>query len=171
MNARKAFEDAYQAHKDRLLTLAIALTGDLTTAEDIVHDVFASLVEKPSRLRDSNNLPAYLAVCARNRAYDWCRKTKRHGSHAAEMLARQRAVVSDDPAVEAAQVEEREVLLGVVAGLPEELREVVSLRIWGDLTFEQIAGVQGTTKSTAHARYRQALEQVRLKLTKGRSDG
>ena len=167
LNARKAFEKAYEAHKDRLLTLATALTGELTAAEDIVHDVFASLVAEPSRLRKSTNLPGYLAVCVRNRAYDWYRKMKRDDVHAGEILARERHTVSDDPTAQAEQVEEQEVLLGMVGRLPQELREVLSLRIWGNLTFDEIAAAQNTSKSTAHERYRRALQELRTQFTKG----
>jgi len=61
-------------------------------------------------------------------------------------------------------------LLGMVNALPAEVREVLALRIWGDLSFEEISRLQKTAKSTAHRRYRQPLEKLRLKLTKGRTN-
>lgn len=162
MDARKSFEKAYVAHKDRLLTLAVALTGDRGAAEDIVHDVFASLIEQPRRLSRSRNLPAFLSVCTRNRAFDWLRARKRRGrlEVAAATHTRQ-----DNPSEQAAQKEEGEILLGMVSSLPGDLREVLALRIWGGLGFREIARVQSTTKSTAHARYRQALGNIRTQLS------
>ncbi len=63
-------------------------------------------------------------------------------------------------------------LLELVNGLSTSLREVVALRIWGELSFEEIANLQETSKSTAHARYSQALEQLRLELERrGFQDG
>ncbi len=166
MDVRKAFEEAYLAHKDRLLTLALALTGDRNTAEDVVHDVFASLIKETRRLHHRNSLFAFLAVCARNRAYDLYRKTKRENLRPVKIPTLQRDEARDDPGEQLAQSEEKEALLGLVSGLPQGLREVLSLRIWGDLTFEEIARLQKTTRSTAHARYRQALEKLRIEFAK-----
>ena len=167
LDDRKAFEQAYIAHKDRLLTLAMALTGDRSAAEDVVHDVFARLIREPRRLRDEGRLSAFLAVCTRNRALDgWRRKGREEVVSGTEAM-RHGSPVSHNPAEQAARAEEQEVLLSMVSTLPGNLREVLTLRMWGELTFEEIAGLQGTTKSTAHARYRQALAELRARLTKG----
>ena len=167
MNARKAFEEAYLVHKDRLLTLAMGLTGERSLAEDVVHDVFASLIEEPGRLRDGKNILGFLAVCTRNRAYDLSRKRKRMEGHATGISASLRNGVDNDPVEQAALGEEQQALLGAVSRLSGDLREVVSLRVWGELTFEEIAGLQGTSKSTAHARYRGGLQKLRIEFAKG----
>ncbi len=48
--------------------------------------------------------------------------------------------------------------------LPQEQREIVVARIWGKLTFEQIAKLNGHSSSTVHRRYREALEELKQKL-------
>lgn len=168
---RAAFEKAYITHKDRLLTLAAAFTGDRSAAEDVVHDVFASLMRETWRLRDGSNICAYLTVCVRNRAVDLHRKKERHVRHLDQPSGRRPHNATADPAVQAAQDEEAEVILQMVSKLPEQLRQVLSLRIWGELSFQEIAGVEKTTKSTAHARYRQALEKLRRKIIGGTQNG
>ena len=160
---RKAFEEAYTAHKDRLLTLAAALTGDRSTAEDVVHDVFASLIKEPKRLRDNPRLPAFLAVCVRNRAFDLHRRNSRQKLHIEMRAAQEAEAAGHNPEEQPAWSEERDALLGLVPQLPDNLRELLCLRVGGDLTFQQIAAVQGTTRSTAHARYRQALAELRTR--------
>jgi RNA polymerase sigma-70 factor (ECF subfamily) len=134
-----AFEKAYLTHKNRLLTLATALTGNRGAAEDVVHDVFASLIGQPKRLRDGANLPGYLTVCARNRALDLCRRQKSRIRLSAKDARVQRVATGDDPGDRAARHEEQEMLLGMVNALPAEVREVLALRIWGDLSFEEIS--------------------------------
>ena len=44
-----------------------------------------------------------------------------------------------------------------VADLPSAQREVVVLKIWGGMTFEQISAVMSVPRSTAHATYRSAM--------------
>ena len=65
-------------------------------------------------------------------------------------------------------VEDRERVLLVEAalrGLPPEQREVLVLKIWGELTFEQIAGQLAVSPNTAASRYRYALAALRRDLT------
>jgi RNA polymerase sigma-70 factor (ECF subfamily) len=66
-------------------------------------------------------------------------------------------------------VEDREMKLlveGALKRLPEPFREVVMLKIWGDLTFAEVACVLGVPANTAASRYRYGLAEMR-KLMKG----
>jgi RNA polymerase sigma factor (sigma-70 family) len=45
--------------------------------------------------------------------------------------------------------------------LPEIYREVITLKVWGDLTFAEIAQSLGIPANTAASRYRYGLEQLR----------
>jgi RNA polymerase sigma-70 factor, ECF subfamily len=66
-------------------------------------------------------------------------------------------------------VEDREMKQLVEAALkrlPELYREVVMLKIWGNLTFAEVASVLGIPANTAASRYRYGLAEMR-KLVKG----
>jgi DNA-directed RNA polymerase specialized sigma24 family protein len=45
--------------------------------------------------------------------------------------------------------------------LPDPLRETVTLRLWGDLSFPEISSVTGVPVATATSRYRLAIERLR----------
>lgn len=60
--------------------------------------------------------------------------------------------------------EEAEFLRGAVEELTDKLREVVTMKIWGGLTFAQIAEVLKISQNTAASRYRYALEQLQKSL-------
>ena len=49
--------------------------------------------------------------------------------------------------------------------LPDYYKEVIILKIWGELTFEQIADTLDIPMNTAASRYRYALEKLRRTLT------
>lgn len=51
-----------------------------------------------------------------------------------------------------------------LAELPLELREVIVARLWGGLTFEDIAALVGCSPATAHRRYQTGLAQLRERL-------
>lgn len=48
--------------------------------------------------------------------------------------------------------------------MPEEQRAVVHLKLWGELTFEQIAAALEIPPNTAASRYRYALDKLRGRL-------
>jgi RNA polymerase sigma-70 factor (ECF subfamily) len=59
----------------------------------------------------------------------------------------------------------REAVEAAMRRLPEEQREVLVLKIWAELTFEQIAGELEISPNTAASRYRYALAALRKELT------
>lgn len=48
-----------------------------------------------------------------------------------------------------------------LSALPEDQREVVALKVWGELTFQEIADTLGAPLNTVTARYRYALQKLR----------
>ena len=52
-----------------------------------------------------------------------------------------------------------------MAELPPEQREVITLKIWGELTFAEIGQTLGIPANTAASRFRYGLSELR-KLTK-----
>ena len=54
--------------------------------------------------------------------------------------------------------------VGALQTLPDELREVIVLRMWSDLTLEQVAAAVGCSVSTAHRRYEAGLSALRERL-------
>ena len=154
-------------HKDRLLTLATALTGHVSAGEDIVHDVFAKLVQDARRLRNDDHVAGFLSVCVRNCALDWCRMRAKQNKLSTAYAACRQDDPGKDPANRAVEEEEAQALLKAVHKLPGELREIVSLKFWGGLSFQEIAELRQTTKSTAHARYSEAIEKLEATVAGG----
>jgi RNA polymerase sigma-70 factor (ECF subfamily) len=62
--------------------------------------------------------------------------------------------------------EQRARVFGALAKLPLEQREVVALRLQGEMTFRQIARFQGESINTTQSRYRYGIEKLRLLLKK-----
>jgi RNA polymerase sigma-70 factor, ECF subfamily len=52
-----------------------------------------------------------------------------------------------------------------VRTLPRDLCDVITLKIWGDLTFAEVAETLGIPQGTAATRYRTALTQLRKSLS------
>jgi len=64
------------------------------------------------------------------------------------------------------QDEEYAQLEAAIQRLPVEQREVLTLKVWGELTFQQIAAVMDESPNTIASRYRLALASLRQQFSK-----
>ena len=149
----------YEVHKDHLLTLARALTGDRSLAEDIVHDVFVAFTRNLPRLKLRTTLRAYLCVAVCNRVRDLVRMRVRQGVE--PDMPQAGFGVAASPDALAAHAEQAERLRAALLLLPAEQREVVLLRSRAALPFKEIARSQGIGVNTAQARYRYGIDRLR----------
>jgi len=159
---RATLEKLYMRHRQGLFTLALAVAGSPDAAEDAVHEACARvLAAKESPAGDP---AAYLFAAVRNAAVDGRRRRGAAAAvarSAAEGIFNGRQLATDRPEGDA-EVDRR--IREAVSGLPEEQREAVVMRIYGGLTFEQMAGALGEPLATVASRYRRAMERLREEL-------
>lgn len=155
----EALARIYQKYLDSLLTLAMGLLHDAGEAEDTVHDVFVSFVRSAGSFKVHGNLRAYLATSVVNRARDRMRRGRQHAGYIKSHQDLRRE--ADRPDTLVIGSEEAQRLSGAMVRLPQEQREVVVLRLKGDMKFKEIAKLQGVPIQTVQARYRYGLDKLR----------
>jgi len=150
----------YEKYRDDLLRLAVSLSNDRATAEDSVHDVFASFIEGARQFRLTGSLKGYLARCVANRTQNVNRDRKRqHGASFDEVAGL--ATNSRRPEQWLVCSEQLEQIANALALLPYNQREVISLRLQGGMKFREIAEFQDVPLKTALSRYRNGLLKLR----------
>lgn len=144
----------------KLLLFARQQARSEEDAQDLVQQ---ALVEATQR--SGNYLPpppALVFATIRRRAIDLARQEARRSN---------RELAAGESATEGwfdTSVEERErakVIQDAMGKLPEIYREVITLKIWGELTFAEIGQTVGIPANTAASRYRYGVEELR-KMTK-----
>jgi RNA polymerase sigma-70 factor, ECF subfamily len=166
---RDALRIVYEQYKHDLLTIAACITTNRTEAEDCLHDVFVSLAINRTHVRNDGNLKGYLITSIANRARDRLRAKKRRPM-TGELDNRQGlpcAAKETDPTATLVAEETDQQLYRAIAELPEEQRTVITLRLHGDLTFEEIGPMEGVSGNTIRSRYRYGLEMLRSLLGAG----
>ena len=156
----EAFSDLYDRFGARLYHTAWGMFGRREDAEDAVQEVFAAIVRSRGRLAEVDDMTAYLFAALRRAAVRIAARRARQpvglASLDEEVAERTDASGTDHP-----QSERLERALRV---LPSEQRELIVLKIDGELTFAQIAKVLGISINTAASRYRYGLEKLRTAL-------
>jgi RNA polymerase sigma-70 factor (ECF subfamily) len=126
-------------------------------AEDVVQEAFVKLLRQR---RAPRNVRAWLFRVVRNEAIDQLRRKKRRKKQI-ESLASDQCCSFErqrDNAIDA------EAAQRALESLPVGQREIVILRIWGQMSLREIAGVVGKPVSTVHSRYKAALGAMKKKM-------
>lgn len=149
------FAELYDTYASGLLRLALSLTGSHVVAEEAVQEVFVSLVRRGPAVAQIRGLKAYLYTAVRNSAW---RERKRwaHRSLEAEELP----ISVQEPEPEYGANLEK-----ALGALPEDQRQVILLKIDGDMTFEEIATALQISANTAASRYRYGMEKLKRWMT------
>jgi RNA polymerase sigma-70 factor, ECF subfamily len=156
---QRAFTELYDLFGVRLYRTALGILRRREDAEDAVQEVFTALVRSRKGLTAVNDLTAYMFSALR-RAAARCAERQKHepaSSQAVEDIEA-RKDLTESSGQFGYHLEQ------ALQKLPDEQREVISLKIDGQLTFAQIADVLGISINTAASRYRYALEKLRATL-------
>lgn len=152
----------------KLLLYARQWTQSTADAEDVVQMAFVRWWQhNPGG--DRAHVPLLYAA-VRTIALDLHKGNTRRAAREAKSEV---ALLDEDTPWFDPPVEDREnarLLERAVHGLPPEQREVVTLRIWGGLTFAEIATATGETTNTVASRYRYALNNLHRVLEPHRED-
>lgn len=151
----------FDRYGPKLLLCARQWTCSVADAEDVVQEAFVRFWKHQREL--GGDPLALLLTSVRRAAFDLARRDSRRTAReekaegAADQVAFFESALNDEDRgreIEAA-----------LRGLPPEQRDVLVLKIWGELTFEQIASQLDIPANTAASRYRYALVALRKELT------
>jgi len=143
-------------HGAALLLLARQHCASPADAEDAVQDGFVRFWKSRGKAQD---LAAYLFACVRSAAIDLTRGRGRRQRHEGRVVLESGALFES-----LEQDELRQTVQAALATLRGEQREVLVLKIWGELTFAQIAVALDVKPDTAASRYRYALGRLQSSL-------
>jgi len=158
---RRQLEQVYEQYRQGLFSLALAVTGNETEAEDAVHDAFLKLVRHGQSPR--GDLTPYVFATVRNAAMDRVRRRIRRPEARHTVLADTRE--TQPPSEQALLKGERDRLIrNALDNLPELQQQTVVMKMYGNLTFQQIADALDEPLSTVSSRYQRALKALRHSL-------
>ena len=165
-----AMETLHLRYRQGVYSWLLRMTGDAAEAEDIYQDVWLKVIRSSSNYR-SGNFRAWLWQIVRNKTTDRIRKKSPSLVLDALVCAAgegEHTVVdqlSDDAAADALmQIEESErksAVCDAIDALPAAQREIVLLRINGELSFKEIADMLAAPIGTVLARMHNAVKNLK----------
>ena len=164
-----AFEKLVDKYKTKVYTTIFMIVKEQGVAEDLLQDVFVKVVQtlNSDRYNEEGKFQPWLMRIAHNLAIDHFRKMKRYptvimedGSSVFNTLRFAEDNVEDLKVKD----ETFELVRQLIDELPENQKQVLIMRHYMDLSFQEIAEQTGVSINTALGRMRYALINLRKKL-------
>ena len=159
----KAFETLYYRYRQQLYGYLNNLTGGSSEADEVFSETWQKVIKKLPGYRDDGKFSAWLFRIARNIFIDRIRHNKPDKFVAADTEAPVEPVGSDiySPERELGRADISKAINAALGSLQPEQREVFLLREEAQLSFKEIAEIQGCSLGTALSRMRYALKKLR----------
>ncbi len=167
----KAFETLVKRSKSKVYTTIYLIVKDRYVAEDLMQEAYIKAIDvmKSGRYNEEGKFLPWILRIAHNMAIDYFRKEKRYPT----IVLEDGSKVFNSFEFAEDSVEDRQLKADQVANvrelikkLPDEQREVLVMRHYEDLSFQEIADQTGVSINTALGRMRYALINLRKMLNK-----
>lgn len=154
-----AYEKLYAAYYMRVFSYVMTLAGNRHLAEEITQETFFRAFSKLSDFRGEADELTWLCSIARNLFTDEKRRQVRFGSFPEDVVSPgiERAVVDKDDSFR---------IHLVLHAMEEPYREVFELRVFGELSFQQIGQIFGKTETWARVTYHRARVKLKERMEK-----
>ena len=151
-------EDIYQKHAEGVYRYLFALCREADTAEELTQETFYQALKGLKSFRGDCAPQTWLCAIAKRLWYKELSRRKR--TVPLEEAQLPPLPDGDDPAAEAERRSEKLQLYQAMQRLPQETREVLYLRLSGDLSFREIGAILGRSEVWARVRFYRGKEEL-----------
>jgi len=154
-----AYAALYNRYKRHIYCFCLKMVGDDDEVKDIVQEVFLKMYEHRMQLSNPSRFRAWLLMIARNQCLTHYRDHKRMQPLDEERLEYEMPG-TQSPSQEVERDDEVRLVRSFIDQLKPEYREVVVLREYQGLSYEEIADVIGTTNAAIKAKLFKARKEL-----------
>ncbi|WP_294083099.1 RNA polymerase sigma factor [Proteiniphilum sp. UBA5384] len=162
-----AFDLLLNRHKQSLYTYIYYTVRDQGLAEDIFQDTFFKAITniRQGGYTETGKFKAWIMRIARNLIIDYFRQRKNENTVSNDDyefdLFNNSSLCDDTVEMKMVKAQVLSDVKRLIDFLPDEQREVLQMRYYGDLSFKEIAEVTGVSINTALGRMRYAILNMR----------
>ncbi len=148
-----AFVSLYNRYKDAVYAFCVKMLLNKELAQDVVQDTFLRIYENRERLIKTESFKAWLFTIARNQCLNQLRRNNWHIPMDPDMLQpRHLQSGRSTPIADLEKNEKIQIVNQFLAELKPDYREVIILREYQNMSYEEIAAVTRSTLSAIKSR-------------------
>lgn len=148
-------------YEKRLYNYCLRMTGATDEAMDIVQEIFISIFRNLPNYRGDGVFPAWLFRIASNRCTDFLRKQSRNPLQANDDYETENLKSSTKLEEDVYRSQSNRSVLVMMQSLTTEQRQVIELKCFQNMTFDEIEYYTGLSANTAKTRFYSALKKLK----------
>ncbi len=157
MRTEPIWKSWFARHGAKLLLFARQQARNPADAEDLLQEAFVRMWRLYGHTGEV--APGLVFRGIRRLAIDWARSHDRRILREDKVAAFSETSEAFERSLE--RDERQSALLRAMERLPDEQKEVITLKVWGDQTFDEISRILDVSLNTAASRYRYAMEKLK----------
>lgn len=154
---KDVLEEIYNKYKKVIYGIAFSILKNKEDAEDIVQTVFIKIHKLEKSKLPENNILSWIYTLTKNEALQFLRKQKNN-------IVLDSIYDLEDTNSEINKLIDKETYNKLISKLSSKEKEIISLKIISNLSFEQISQILGEKTGTIKWRYYKAIYNLRLLL-------
>lgn len=153
-------EDVYKEHSKLVYKYLFCLTHNSELAEELTQDTFVYAIKSIENFKNNCKMSTWLCQIAKHLWYKEIKKARRTNTIHIDEISRS---IESEENIEDKIIkrDERERLYKKIESLPEEIKEIVYLRIVGELSFKQIGEMLGKNENWARVTFYRGKEKMK----------
>ncbi len=152
-------EQIYEQYFETVYKYLFCLTRNSDIAEELTQETFYRAVKKIHTFKGDCKISVWLCQIAKNLWYDECRKNRKKLETSEDTFLEIKD--SDNTEEKVIQNEEKMILYKKLQKLDEKTREVVYLRITGELSFKEIGMILNQTENWARVTFYRGKQKLK----------
>ncbi len=152
------FERVYRLYFKDVFLYIVSLSGDEQIAEDITSETFMRAMKAIDSFKGNCDIRVWLCQIAKNSYFSYLRKKKKNP-------VQEISVEQEDKFNLEQFIELKDDVMKVhqvLHSMNEPYKEVFTLRVFGELSFKQIASLFGKTENWACVTFHRAKKKIRM---------
>lgn len=152
-------EDIYKAHSQTVYRYLLTLTHDAELSEELTQETFYQAIRSIERFDKSCKISTWLCAIARNTLQTYRRK------HPITSELDELSTITNSTESDVMARMNHIELLKKMHSLDETTREVLYLRLFGDLSFREIGDILSKTENWARVTFYRGKEKLKKEMT------
>lgn len=154
-------ENVYLEHSKLVYKYLFCLTHNSEIAEELTQDTFVQALKNIDKFKGNCKISTWLCKIAKNLWYKELKKMKKLDTIPIDEISQK--IKNDDNNLEEEVINkaEKEELYKKIENLSEGLKEIIYLRIIGELSFKQIGEILGKNENWARVNFYRGKEKMK----------
>lgn len=153
-----SMEDVYREHSHMVYQYLLSLSHDADLAEELTQKTFYQAIRRIDYFNAESKVSTWLCGIAKNLFYAYLRK------HPPTEILDENSALCKSAESEVMSSLDKMDLLKQIHCLKEPGREVIHLRLYGNLSYAEIGEIMGKSENWARVTFYRAKEQLRKEL-------